>query len=52
MFEPSTSWNKWQETNVYLIKTRISDKRLLSVYCRSKIKAKIDTFLGVFENYN
>lgn len=52
MFEPSTAWNKWQDTNDYSIKTRISDRGLLSVYCRSKIKSTINTILGVIEDYS
>ena len=51
MFEPSTTWNKWQDTNDYSIKTRISDRGLLSVYCRSKIKAPIDTILSTITDY-
>jgi len=52
MFEPSTAWNKWQDTNDYSIKTRISDRGLLSVYCRSKIKSTINKILGVIEDYS
>lgn len=52
MFEPATAWNKWQDTNDYSIKTRITERGLLSVYCRSKIKCGIDELYSEVSDYD
>ena len=44
MFEPSTPWSVWSKTNDYIIKSRTSDRELLTLLVEADLRISIDDF--------